>query len=53
MEQQKVIITNKQEEINEFLYEGWLIKMVIAQSVSTGGSSQLRGYFCFVLTKKK
>jgi hypothetical protein len=49
MEDQKVIITKSQTEINRHLEEGWKILSVTPQQVSTGGGSHIYGDFLIVL----
>jgi hypothetical protein len=51
MEQQKVIITKTEADINEWLERGWLVKTATAQNVSTGSGSHLEGKFLVVLYK--
>lgn len=45
----KVIITENENEINNYLKEGWKVHSVTAQFVSTGDSFSMTGKFCFVL----
>jgi hypothetical protein len=49
MEDQKVIITKSQTEINRHLEEGWKILKVIPQQVSTGSTQFMYGDFLIVL----
>jgi hypothetical protein len=53
--EQKVIITDAQYTIQEYLDKGWRIVSVTAQHVSIGGGNSLinNGKFCFVLEKQK
>ena len=51
MEEQKVIITKTDTEINREIENGWRIKSVTAQQVATGSGSHLYGYFLIVLYK--
>jgi hypothetical protein len=51
MEQQKVIITKTEADINEWLERGWLVKSVTAGHVSTATGSHLYGSFLIVLYK--
>ncbi len=50
--EQIVIITDKQNVINNLLNKEWHIVSVTAQHLSTGGNSHLYGNFCFVLERK-
>jgi hypothetical protein len=51
--EQKVVIINGEDSnlVNVYLNEGWKIKSVTPQHVSTGGGSQIKGGFCFVLER--
>ena len=54
MTEQKIIITNDQDTINEMIDKGWVVKSVTSQHVSTNGgsfSSTEIGKFCFVMEK--
>jgi hypothetical protein len=51
MEQQKVIITKTEADINEWLERGWLVKSVTAGHVSTASGSHLEAKFLVVLHK--
>ena len=51
MEQQKVIITKYETDINEWLERGWSIKSITAQHVSTGSTQHLEGKFLVVFYK--
>lgn len=47
----KVIITDNEHTINNLLKEGWVVKFVSAQHVSSGGTFKEIGKFCFVLER--
>lgn len=47
----KVIISDSEKTINDWLEKGWLIESVTAQRVSTGSGSYLHGKFCFVIKR--
>lgn len=49
--EQKVVITDSELTINDYLNQGWKVKYVTSQYVSTGGNGHLRGNFCFVLER--
>jgi len=49
--EQKVIITESQTEINQWLEKGWKIISVTARHVSAGASYAVQGDFCFVLER--
>jgi hypothetical protein len=60
--EQKVVISNSEKEINEFLDKGWKVVSVTPQHVAisspANGSvsynlSDIRGKFCFVLERSK
>jgi hypothetical protein len=55
MKEQKVIITNDEEKINNLLKDFWKIISVTPQVVSSGSNrgsnNNLYGLFCFVLEK--
>ena len=51
MEDQLVVITNNESQINDLISNGWRVQSVTAQPVSTGSTYHLYGKFCFVLTK--
>jgi len=53
MARYKVVITYNNEEINEFLEQGWVIESVTPQRVAVTGDSYstVRGKFCFVLER--
>lgn len=53
MKEQKIIITDKDSDINAEINRGWLVESVTAQHVSTSSSgwSNMYGKFCFVLVK--
>jgi hypothetical protein len=51
MEEQKVIITTHQSDINDWLDKGWNVKSVTPQHVSTGHNGHLYGNFLVVLAK--
>jgi|688.fasta_scaffold1963499_3 hypothetical protein len=51
MEEQKIIITKTESEVNREIENGWRIKSVTAQQVATGGGSHLYGSFLIVLYK--
>lgn len=53
MTEQRVLITNDQDDINDLLKIGWYVINVTPQHTSTGGNSHLRGYFLVVLEKTK
>jgi hypothetical protein len=44
----KVVITDSEREINEFLKHGWTVKSVTPQIVAT---NSLESKFCFVLER--
>jgi hypothetical protein len=51
---QKVIITDNETTINEWLSDGWKIVSVTAGEITGGGSGTYgfrQGGFCFVLEK--
>lgn len=52
--EQKVIITDSDRDINEWLSTGWTIISVTAQHVSNTGLplDAILGKFCFVLQKQ-
>jgi hypothetical protein len=52
MMKQKVVISREQTIINDYIKKGWKVQSVTSQCVSTGGSSLLRGDFCFILEKE-
>jgi hypothetical protein len=49
--EQKVIITDKQSEINSWIEKGWKVVSVTAGHVSTGTSFTAHGMFCFILER--
>lgn len=51
--QQKVVITNSESLVNQFLGDGWKVKSTTAMHVSSGGNqcSGKEGNICFVLEK--
>ncbi len=55
--QHKVIITENENDVNEYLTNGWLVKNVVSNNVhaSAGGKSYTdiiaRSKFCFILEK--
>jgi hypothetical protein len=54
--EEKVLITNSDYEINQFLSNGWTIKMCVAQHVSTAPAASVRdlkGDFLIVFERKK
>ena len=57
--EQKVIITDTQYEVQNFLDNGWRIVSVTAQHVTNGGGGQTYsttthfGKFCFILERAK
>jgi hypothetical protein len=48
----KVVITDREYEINDYLQKGWTVKFVVAQHVSTESSLTVRGLFCFVIERE-
>lgn len=48
---QKIVITDSQGEIQEYLDEGWIVINIVAQNVSTS-NGYIRGNFCFLLEKE-
>lgn len=61
MKEQKVVITNSEKDINDWIDRGWRIVSVTAQHVaisnSTNGmdsyhSKEAKGNFCFVIEKQ-
>jgi hypothetical protein len=57
MKEQKVLVTGDeyastvQSKVNEMLEAGWLIVMVTAQHIATGGKDNLRGGY-FILFER-
>lgn len=49
---EQVMITSSEEKINFMLRDGYTIKSVTAQEVSTGGNSILKGSFLVVFFKE-
>lgn len=49
MKEQKVLITDSQFDVNDFIGRGWTVVSVTAQHVASGGG----GKFCFVLERDK
>jgi hypothetical protein len=50
--EQKVIITDDAEKINQFLEQGWQVIMLSAQHISHAATYVEKGSFCFVLEKR-
>jgi len=48
---QKVIITKNSSDLTPYLSDGYVIKSIIAQCVSSGSSCATVGGFCFLLEK--
>jgi hypothetical protein len=51
---QKVVITDSEDTINEWLNDGWKIVSVTAREITGGGQGTYgfrQGEFCFVLEK--
>lgn len=59
MKEQKVIITDSDQEINGWLERGWTVTSVTAQhvAVTVGGNAHnvysQKGKFCFLLEREK
>jgi len=59
MKEQKVIITDSDRDINNYIGMGWTVVSVTAQHVSAGGggntynTEKVFGKFCFVLERDK
>lgn len=57
--EQKVVITDSELTINEWLAKGWTISTVICQNVAVGGggdsslTKELKGKFCFIIQRVK
>lgn len=55
---EKVIITDSQKDINDFLDNGWRVKFVVSGHVSTSNGGQvyltteMYGKFCFILERE-
>ena len=49
----KVIITDQEYEINDYLRKGWTVKFVAAQHVASGSNFAEKGKFCFVIERKE
>ena len=48
---QKVVITDSELTINNWLDKGWKVVSITAQYISTGSSYTYYGKFCFVIEK--
>jgi hypothetical protein len=55
MVEQKVLITSSENQINDLIDDGWVVKNVVAQHVSISTSSsysqQIKGDFLIVLER--
>jgi hypothetical protein len=52
MKEQKLIITESEKEINDWLDRGWEIVSVTAQHVSTAWCVKISGKFAIVIQKQ-
>lgn len=52
MVEQKVLITKSQLEINNLIDRGWLVKLCVAQHISSGSSSSISEGNFFVLFER-
>ena len=50
MKEQKIVITDSEDKINNLIEDGWLVKNILPQHVANG-TSYSRGYFCFLLER--
>jgi hypothetical protein len=51
VKEQRVMITESELNVNQYLQKGWKVISVTAQHVASGGSFKESGKFCFVLEK--
>lgn len=53
MKEQKVVITDSEININNYIDKGWVVANMIPMTISTGNNSFYNGKVCFLLEKEK